>query len=428
MSSRGHVYLRAIMLVMMSLMITLASTAQTNEITHVVQAGDNLYRISLRYGVDMEALAQANGLENIQRLDIGQELIIPGIESVDSGEEVTNPLVAATPILHQVQRGESLTTIANKYGITVQQILDANNIANANRIQPGDELQIWSSELSDSAPAADVTDASAPAAPANTVTHVVQRGEYLYQIARAYGVSWTAVAELNGILDPNRIDPGTELLIPQPTESTPDVAAESPEVTSSQPTYDVSTTHVVQRGEHLSQIAQMYGVQWTSIAEANGIVDANTVYAGMELIIPGATQPVNLGIITNTVETNAPGAYVGSGKELVVRLSTQTAYAYQDGVLQRAAVISSGLPATPTVQGNFKIYLKYASQTMSGPGYYLPGVPFVMYFYSGYGFHGTYWHNNFGNPMSHGCVNMRNDDAEWFWNFAPIGTPVHVMA
>ncbi|MCA9889022.1 MAG: LysM peptidoglycan-binding domain-containing protein [Anaerolineae bacterium] len=416
--------LRAILLVMAFVSLSLVSTAQSEPLTHVVQPGDNLYRISLRYGVDMESLAQANGLENIQRLDIGQELIIPGIEAADTGTDVTNPLVATTPIIHQVQRGESLTTIANKYGMTVQQILDANNIANANRIQPGDELQIWSSELVDSAPAADV---SAPVSTANTVTHVVQPGEYLYSIARAYGTSWTAVAELNGILDPNRIAPGTELLIPQSsgeeTVSSPDVA----EDTSAANNYDVSTTHLVSPGEHLSQIAQMYGVTWTAIAQANGIADPNTVYAGMELIIPGATQPTNLGIITDTISANAPGAHVGVGKELVVRLSTQTAYAYEDGILQRAAVISSGLPATPTVQGDFAVYRKYDSQTMSGPGYYLPGVPYVMYFFSGYAFHGTYWHNNFGNPMSHGCVNMRNDDALWFYNFAPVGTPVHVM-
>lgn len=43
---------------------------------------------------------------------------------------------------------------------------------------------------------------------------------------------------------------------------------------------------------------------------------------------------------------------------------------------------------------------------MTGPGYDLPNVPYTMYFYQGYGLHGTYWHNNFGTPMSHGCVNM----------------------
>ena len=63
---------------------------------------------------------------------------------------------------------------------------------------------------------------------------------------------------------------------------------------------------------------------------------------------------------------------------------------------------------------------------MSGPGYYLPNVEWVMYFYQGYGLHGTYWHSNFGQPMSHGCVNLTNDDARWFYEFASLGTPVHV--
>ena len=49
-----------------------------------------------------------------------------------------------------------------------------------------------------------------------------------------------------------------------------------------------------------------------------------------------------------------------------------------------------------------------------------------MYFYSGYAFHGTWWHNNFGRPMSRGCVNMTNADAKWFYEFGEIGTPVYV--
>ncbi|NOG50025.1 MAG: L,D-transpeptidase [Chloroflexi bacterium] len=48
--------------------------------------------------------------------------------------------------------------------------------------------------------------------------------------------------------------------------------------------------------------------------------------------------------------------------------------------------------------------------------------------YSGYALHGTYWHNNFGQPMSHGCVNLTNADAYWLYNWATLGTPVHVKA
>jgi lipoprotein-anchoring transpeptidase ErfK/SrfK len=64
---------------------------------------------------------------------------------------------------------------------------------------------------------------------------------------------------------------------------------------------------------------------------------------------------------------------------------------------------------------------------MSGPGYDLPNVPWVMFFTSrGHAIHGAYWHNNFGNPMSHGCVNLPVSNAQWLYNFASVGTPVVV--
>jgi lipoprotein-anchoring transpeptidase ErfK/SrfK len=82
----------------------------------------------------------------------------------------------------------------------------------------------------------------------------------------------------------------------------------------------------------------------------------------------------------------------------------------------------------PTSIGRYAVYIKYASQTMSGGyganAYYLPGVPWVMYFTGSYAIHGTYWHNSFGKPMSHGCVNLTIADAKWFYDWAEIGTPV----
>jgi len=94
----------------------------------------------------------------------------------------------------------------------------------------------------------------------------------------------------------------------------------------------------------------------------------------------------------------------------------------------RSVTVSTGLPGTPTVEGEFRIYQKLLSQTMSGPGYYLPGVPYVMYFHQGYGLHGTYWHSNFGQPMSHGCVNLPTQEAKWFFYWAEVGTPVLVSS
>ena len=110
-------------------------------------------------------------------------------------------------------------------------------------------------------------------------------------------------------------------------------------------------------------------------------------------------------------------------KWIDVDLSEQRVVAYAGKEPARAFIVSTGLPATPTVQGTFRIRLKVRTQTMSGGsaayGYYnLPNVEWVQYFYEGYAFHGTYWHNNFGQPMSHGCVNMTNEDAKWLFDWA----------
>lgn len=109
-----------------------------------------------------------------------------------------------------------------------------------------------------------------------------------------------------------------------------------------------------------------------------------------------------------------------------VDLSQQRLYAYAGDTLMRSFVVSTGTWQTPTVTGKYKVWIKLRSTDMSGPGYYVPNVPFTMYFYKGYGIHGTYWHNNFGTPMSHGCVNMTIPDAEWVYNFSVVGTVVNV--
>jgi lipoprotein-anchoring transpeptidase ErfK/SrfK len=109
-----------------------------------------------------------------------------------------------------------------------------------------------------------------------------------------------------------------------------------------------------------------------------------------------------------------------------VDLSQQRVYALSGDTVVNSFVVSTGTWQTPTVTGKYKVWIKLRSSDMSGPGYYLPDVPYVMYFYKGYGIHGTYWHNNFGTPMSHGCVNLTIPDAEWLYNFSSVGTVVNV--
>lgn len=118
---------------------------------------------------------------------------------------------------------------------------------------------------------------------------------------------------------------------------------------------------------------------------------------------------------------------VESGERWIeVNLSNQRAHAYQGKNLISSFIVSTGTWIHPTVTGTYRIYVKYRYADMAGPGYYLPDVPNVMYFYKGYGLHGTYWHNNFGTPMSHGCINFTIPDSAWLFDFASVGTTVFI--
>ena len=116
-------------------------------------------------------------------------------------------------------------------------------------------------------------------------------------------------------------------------------------------------------------------------------------------------------------------AAVDDARWVEIDLSDQKLYAWESGNKVFDFTVSSGKPWTPTVTGDFRIWIKLRQANMKGGSkergdyYFLPNVPFVMYFHKGYGIHGTYWHNNFGQVMSHGCVNLRTEDAgelfEW---------------
>ena len=148
--------------------------------------------------------------------------------------------------------------------------------------------------------------------------------------------------------------------------------------------------------------------------------------------IPAATETpgvVAMEVLADT-PTNVPptpGITVGDGERWIdVDLTNQMVYAYEGETVVNSFVVSTGTWLTPTVTGKHKIYVKVRVQDMRGPGYHLKDVPYVMFFSGDYGLHGTYWHNNFGTPMSRGCVNLTIDDAAWLFNWASVGTVVNV--
>lgn len=140
--------------------------------------------------------------------------------------------------------------------------------------------------------------------------------------------------------------------------------------------------------------------------------------------------------IPTEVFLNTPTAVLGATNEekwIEVDLSEQKLTAYEGSNVFLSTPISSGLPWTPTPTGEFWIWIKLRATRMEGGEgkyyYNLPNVPYVMFFqnasvpsWKGYGLHGTYWHNDFGNPHSHGCVNLPTAMAEklYYWTSPTI--------
>lgn len=135
-----------------------------------------------------------------------------------------------------------------------------------------------------------------------------------------------------------------------------------------------------------------------------------------------------------TITTENSPVNSSTTKEIIVDRSDQKLYAYENGQIFMTATTSTGLKSTPTPRGIFHIYKKTPSRYMQGPlpgvsdQYYdLPGVPWNLYFSEeGAVIHGAYWHNSFGTPYSHGCVNLEIDDAYKLYNWAELGVKVTV--
>jgi len=163
----------------------------------------------------------------------------------------------------------------------------------------------------------------------------------------------------------------------------------------------------------------------TKILDYSGELNPNekmAIYNGEQIEIPGYVFEKQL------VASNRVLGVSNQDKWIDIDLSEQKLKAWEEGNLFLETLISSGLPWTPTPQGEFIIWIKLRATKMEGGQgryyYNLPNVPYVMFFentkvprWRGYSLHGTYWHNDFGNPRSHGCVNLPTPIAErlYYW-------------
>lgn len=211
--------------------------------------------------------------------------------------------------------------------------------------------------------------------------------------------------------------PPTEMAAAQPTLALSDVERATATPAATEQPVNSPTTEPTQLVDALPTATE------TSIPTAE---PTWTGSLSMEIVADTPTSQAPTPAPVATRAPSSPGNVASGQRWIDVNLSQQMVYAYEGDKVVNSFLASTGTWLHPTVTGQYHIYVKLRYTDMSGPDYYLPNVPYTMYFYEGYGLHGTYWHHNFGTPMSHGCVNLSTPDAEWLYNWASVGTLVNV--
>ncbi len=253
--------------------VATTTTGSATYFLYTVAPGDSLNQIARRFKTTPDSIMALNQMTSPDVLSVGQQLKIPGEAPPELGGYSS----------YTVQSGDTLSSIARTYNISVADLQKLNGITNPDLVTPGQVLKVPGIvAASTPAPAATagatVAPTSAPlatpavAAPAGaTTTYTVQRGDTLSAIARRYGVTTAQLMALNGISNPDRIYTGQVLKIPAGSAGAPQ---------------GTGRTHVVQAGETLYQIATRYGVTAAAIQAANNLANPNQIRTGQVLIIP----------------------------------------------------------------------------------------------------------------------------------------------
>ena len=216
-------------------------------------------------GLQYTDRGRVNGINGaVDRDSFTEEIFLNETTEVPEIENLTE-ITNTQTISYTVQKGDTLWAIARRYGTTIDEIVNINNVANPNLIYPGETLRIPTNSSIEGEETRGTGD----------IIYTIQRGDTLSKIARAYNVSVSHIVELNDISNPNLIYPGEKIRI---TES--DVTTLRP---INQNTY--YSTYTVRRGDNLSKIAKRFGVTVNHLVTTNNIQNPNLIFPGQILII-----------------------------------------------------------------------------------------------------------------------------------------------
>jgi len=327
---------------------------------------------------------------------------------------------------HTIAAGETLTAIARRYQTDISTLMRLNAIGDPSLIRAGQVLVVPSNVLGSGAGRSESIGESDLTAPAMSTDGELTRiylalpGDTLSTVAAKFRTSTARLAEMNQRSPSALLHVGEALRVPISAGMT-----FAPQPGEEIPVAGKHYVHVIQEGETLATIANAYGTSLRRTLELNNIADARQVKPGQRIVVP---PPSFADIFANApMGKNGVPEYPvipTDDKWISVDLDHQRLYAWEGNKLIKRFAISSGKAKTPTVTGVFRTWAKVSSQTMQGGSraagdyYNLPNVQWVQYFYRDYAIHGAYWHNKFGTPTSHGCINLTNSDAKWLFDWA----------
>jgi len=265
------------------------------------------------------------------------------------------------------------------------------------------------------------------AAPAAPGTYTVKPGDTVAKIAERLGVSSPALVKANNLRNVDLLYVGQKLKLPAamssavaPKAAAPKAAAPAAQPAAPEPT-PVPVPPASAQGVAPADTEDSGALDLQAQAESRSLSPAEA-----QASVAAQAQAAEAELSALTLSGAEAAAAAAKGRWIDINLTKQRLVAYNGATAVMTTLISSGTKAHPTQPGNFKVRVKVPSQTMSGPGYRLPGVPYVMYFMGANAIHGTYWHKNFGKRMSHGCINLPTPKAAWLYNWSKVGTPVKV--
>ncbi|MED0665375.1 LysM peptidoglycan-binding domain-containing protein [Bacillus badius] len=271
--------------------VLLQQTKKNGSATHIVQTGDNLWKIANKYGTTIEKIRQDNQLKT-DALTIGQKLIIapkgseikPGTGQKPS-EPSKPPVQSGSKVTHIVQSGDSLWKIANKYGTTIEKIRQDNQLK-TDALTIGQKLIIApkGSEIKPGTGQKPPEPSKPPVQSGSKVTHIVQSGDSLWKIANKYGTTIEKIRQENQ-LKTDALTIGQKLIItPKGSAIKPGTGQKPPEPSKPPVPSGSKVTHIVQSGDSLWKIANKYGTTIEKIRQENQLkTDALTI--GQKLII-----------------------------------------------------------------------------------------------------------------------------------------------